>query len=193
MLLPAEKAFAAGFGDMRRRTWIGGRLAMREALFRAEIEAPAVLADSRGAPRLPAGVSGSISHKTKLAIALVARESVARLGVDIEDDVIGSLDISRRVLRAEELAELSPLPPSALAREVLLRFSAKEALYKALDPFVQRYIGFHEVSVSPEVGGTARTVLHLNGGEGPFASEVRWVRLESAVITTARVVPRAGD
>ena len=31
--------------------------------------------------------------------------------------------------------------------ELLLRFSAKEALYKAIDPFVQRYVGFLEVAI----------------------------------------------
>jgi enterobactin synthetase component D len=189
-LLPAEKAFISGLVEARRRSWIGGRVAMRQALLRAEIDAPAVLPDLRGAPRLPVGVAGSISHKTKWAVALVAHESVARLGVDIEDDVVRSLDISRRVLRADELAELASLAPGPFAREVLLRFSAKEALYKALDPFVQRYVGFHEVSVSPEVGGTARVALHLSGVERAFAAEVRWVRLESVVITTARVEPR---
>ena len=90
---------------------------MREALLRVEIDAPAVLTDSRGAPVLPAGVSGSISHKTKLAVALVARESRARLGVDIEDDVVGSLDISRRVLRRTKLRSLRRSAPKlALGR-----------------------------------------------------------------------------
>jgi enterobactin synthetase component D len=188
-LLPAEKAFAVGLAEPRRRTWVGGRVAMRQALLRAEIDAPAVLFDARGAPQLPAGVSGSISHKKKWATALVAREPVARVGVDIEDDVVGTLDIARRVLRDDEVAELAPLAPEGRAREVLLRFSAKEALYKALDPFVQRYVGFHEVSVSPGGGGAARVALHLTGGEGPFSVDVRWLRLESILLTTARVVP----
>jgi enterobactin synthetase component D len=187
-LHPAERALTAGLGASRRRTWIGGRVAMRQALLRAGIEAPPVLANSRGAPQLPAGVSGSISHKAKWAIALVAREPVARLGVDVEDDVVRAHDISRRVLRDEELIEVAGLAPEARAREVLLRFSGKEALYKALDPFVLRYVGFREVSLSPETGGGARVALHLTGGEGPFAVEIRWLRLESLILTTARVM-----
>ena len=187
-LQPAEKAFAVGLAEARRRTWVGGRVALRQALLRSEIDAPAVLPDARGAPLLPPGVSGSISHKKKWATALVARESVARVGVDIEDDVAGVFDISRRVLRDDEIAELRPLAPEVRAREVLLRFSAKEALYKALDPFVQRYVGFHEVSVSPDSGGSARVALHLTEGEGPFSVDVRWIRLESTIVTTARVV-----
>jgi phosphopantetheine--protein transferase-like protein len=118
----------------------------------------------------------------------VAREAFARLGVDIEDDVVGSLDISRRVLSHQEVEELAPLAPGPRAREVLLRFSAKEALYKALDPFVQRYVAFGEVSISPQVDGTTRVALHLAGSEGPFSVDVRWLRVESIVLTTARVV-----
>jgi enterobactin synthetase component D len=187
-LLPAERTLAAGLGEVRRRTWVGGRVAMRQALLRARIEAPAVLSDPRGAPLLPPGVSGSISHKTQRATAIVAREPFARLGVDIEDDVVGSLDISRRVLSHQEVEELASLAPGPRAREVLLRFSAKEALYKALDPFVQRYVAFGEVSISPQVDGTTRVALHLAGNEGPFSVDVRWLRLESIVLTTARVV-----
>jgi enterobactin synthetase component D / holo-[acyl-carrier protein] synthase len=187
-LLPEERAVAASFGGFRRRSWIGGRLALRQALSRAEIDAPAVLSDARGAPRLPVGVAGSISHKKQWAVALVAREGVAKLGVDIENDVIGSVDISRRVLRPDERIELAPLEPEPRAREVLLRFSAKEAVYKALDPFVQRYVAFGEARVSPRADGGAHAELHLAAGEGPFSVEVRWLRIESFVLTTARVV-----
>jgi 4'-phosphopantetheinyl transferase EntD len=62
VLAPGEVAFAAGLSTLRRRTWIGGRVALREALRRSGLDAPAVLADERGAPLLPAGVAGSVSH-----------------------------------------------------------------------------------------------------------------------------------
>ena len=188
-LLPSEREIAAGLAHVRRRTWVGGRAAMREALRRAGLEAPAVLSDPRGAPVLPRGIAGSISHKTWLAVAIVAREPVARLGVDVEEDVLGSIDISRRVLAADELDELATMAPEPRAREVLLRFSAKEALYKALDPFVQRYVAFKEVSLSPQPDGSARVLLQLTGGEGPFHVDIHWQRLASLVITSARVTP----
>src|SRR5690348_6624574 len=62
-----ELAAAGAMSPVRRRTWLGGRVAMRLALVRANIEAGPVLADDRGAPTLPAGVSGSISHKEHIA------------------------------------------------------------------------------------------------------------------------------
>ncbi len=182
-----ERAHAAAFGAPRRRTWIAGRTALREALARAGAEASAVLPDDRGAPGLPAGIVGSVSHKDRIAVGLVAREGAARIGVDVEIDAPRSIDIASKVLRPEELAALSALPAAARGSELLVRFSAKEAVYKALDPFVRRYVGFREVALTPQPDGTAQVAMHLAQGEGPFRVEVRWLRREDLILTTARV------
>lgn len=187
LLLPAERAFAAGFGPVRRRTWIGGRVAMRLALRRLGVEAEAVLSDDRDAPLLPAGIAGSITHKQHIAAALVGREARAKVGVDIELDVRPRFDVSRKVLAEDEHVELAGMPDDERVKQVTLRFSAKEALYKALDPFVRRYVGFGEVSVTPHPDGSAVVRTRLSSGEGPFAVEVRWERRDGLVLTTARV------
>jgi enterobactin synthetase component D len=185
-LVGAERAFAGSLTAIRRRTWVGGRAAMRQALARVSIEAPPVLADARGAPILPPGIAGSISHKENLAVALVARDD-AHLGVDVELDYARARNIASKVLTDEEVAELAGLVEDVHAHEVLLRFSAKEAIYKAIDPFVRRYVGFKEVTVKPLRGGNADVRLHLASGEGPFVVDVRWLRWQTFVLTTARV------
>jgi enterobactin synthetase component D len=187
-LSPEERTFASKFVALRRRSWVGGRVAMRQALLLAGIDAPAVLPDARGAPVLPAGIVGSVSHKDALAVALVAR-STARVGVDVELDADLRQDISSRVLTEAEVAELAAMTDAARAREVVLRFSAKEAIYKAVDPFVRRFVGFKEVSVRPLSDGTAEVRSHLPSSEGPFVIEVRWLPWEGFVLTTARVEP----
>jgi enterobactin synthetase component D len=186
-LSPEERSRAAGMPGPRRRTWVGGRAAMREALARLGLVPAAVPSDDRGAPVLPAGVSGSVTHKEGLAAALVAREPLARVGVDLELDIVRSQDIATRVLTAGEIAEIAHLDTNDRAREVLLRFSAKEAVYKALDPFVRRYVGFREVAVSPREDGTALVTPGLPANEGAFVIEVRWRRFDGIVLTTARV------
>ncbi len=186
-LSPAERARAAGMPLPRRRTWVGGRAAMRQALDRLGLTPVAIASDDRGAPVLPASIAGSITHKEDLAAALVASESLARIGVDLELDVVRSLDIAPRVLTPGEIAEIAHLDANDRAREVLLRFSAKEAVYKALDPFVRRYVGFGEVAVSPREDGTAVVLPGLPAHEGPFAIDVRWRRFDGIVLTTARV------
>jgi 4'-phosphopantetheinyl transferase EntD len=162
-------------------------------LARAGLEAPAVLSDPRGAPLLPPGIAASVTHKASVAAALVAPEPTACLGIDIENDEVGKVDISGRVLTDDETGELALVEPRARAREVLLRFSAKEALYKALDPFVQRYVSFREAVVSTRPDGSTQVELRLRPGEGPFSAEVRWLRLGAIVLTTARVARLPGS
>jgi enterobactin synthetase component D len=187
VLRPEERACAVEWAPARRRTWTAGRAALRLALERAGLEAPAVLPDDRGAPTLPEGVSASVSHKERLAVALVARETCARVGIDVEQDRAPRVDIARKVLTVEELAELADLTDAERVKQVLVRFSAKEAIYKALDPFVRRYVGFHEVAVTPAADGTA--VVGMRLPEGPFRCEARWVLRDGIILTTARVEP----
>jgi 4'-phosphopantetheinyl transferase EntD len=189
-LADEERAFALALPGARRRTWVGGRAALRRALEVAGIEGPGcILADERGAPALPRGISGSISHKETLAVALVAT-STGRVGVDVELDRVGRVDIASHVLADDELPELAGLDDEGRSREVLLRFSVKEAIYKALDPFVRRYVAFREVSVSPRGDGTAEVRPHLPSTEGPFEVEATWRRASGLVLTTARVTLR---
>jgi phosphopantetheine--protein transferase-like protein len=189
-LVPEELDLASAWAPARRRTWIAGRAALRTALVQSGLPAPAVLSDGRGAPVLPPGVVASVSHKEHVAVALVARAepgSAARIGVDVELEVPLRIDIARKVLTDDERAELAALPEPERMAEVRLRFSAKEAIYKALDPFVRRYVGFHEVSVRPRPDGTSQVQMHLPPAEGAFDVEVRWLRRDGLVLTTARV------
>jgi 4'-phosphopantetheinyl transferase EntD len=201
-----ERARAFELPMARRRTYTGGRVAMHAALGRLGVRVDTVASDERGAPVLPPGVAGSITHKERLAAALVAFEASARLGVDLEMDAPRRQDIASRVLRDSEREELAGLGELERGREVLLRFSAKEAVYKALDPYVRRYVDFKEVAVSPRPDGTAAVAMHLRSrgdrldggdradrdeagpeGEGPFAVAVGWRRFDGVVLTTARV------
>jgi 4'-phosphopantetheinyl transferase EntD len=186
-LLPEEREAAAALGPVRRRAWVGGRAAMREALARIGATAPPILADERGAPVLPAGLGGSISHKEHVAVALVATGLAGKVGIDVEVDAPRGTDIAAKVLRPEELAELAGMGAEERARAVLLRFSAKEAVYKALDPYVKRYVGFLEIAVTLGPGGEGAVTPHLRDGEGGFAFEVRWMKRDGLIVTTARV------
>jgi enterobactin synthetase component D len=121
-------------------------------------------------------------------VALLAEAAPdTRLGVDIEVDVARAHDIASKVLTAEEMRDVAALDNEARGREVVLRFSAKESIYKALDPFVLRYVDFKEVAVTPLPGGGADVQPRLKEPKGAFAIEVRWLRWEGFVLTTARV------
>jgi len=68
---------------------------------------------------------------------------------------------------------------------VLLRFSIKEAVYKAIDPFVQRFVGFREVAVFPEPDGQVAVRAHLQP-PAPLTIRARWTTHDQFYITSAR-------
>ena len=136
---------------------------------------------------LPAGYTGSISHKRTIAVGMVGRDHEGRLGVDIEDYGPPRPTIETAVLCKEELDVISTLQGEARWMAVLLRFSLKEAIYKAIDPYVRRYVGFHEVCVHPDTNGGAQVRLMLNHGEGPFEVSANYMWLHGRILCSARI------
>lgn len=57
------------------------------------------------------------------------------------------LDLRRRVLTPKECDSLGGVAGMTEQEEVLLRFSVKEAVYKAAHPLLHRPLGFKDVSV----------------------------------------------
>ena len=180
-LAPAEQRRAAELAPVRRRDFIAGRTALRLALA-ADPADPgrdaAILSDERGAPVLPPGWVGSLSHKGGLAAALVAPAGAGHVGIDLERAAPPRADIARRILTEREQAALADRGAG-----VTLRFAIKEAIYKALDPYVRRYVGFTEVELAL-TGGAALVTTAL-----PFAIEASWREHDGHWLATARAVP----
>ena len=185
-LAPDLREHARGLGGYRQVEFVGGRLALQSSLRGLGREAEC-MPNERGGLVLPQGVSGSISHKRTLAVALTARASHGGLGVDLENLAPERDGIAERVLLPEELAAVRALPEENQWVATLLRFSFKEAIYKALNPFVPRYIGFEEAMVTPDTDQTAIIELRLAQGEGPFQIEGRYLWLTGRVVTMVRV------
>ena len=175
-----EQAAAARLSAVRRRELVAGRTALHLAF--AEL-APAfarvpILADGRGAPVLPPGWSGSVSHKGTRAAALVAPAGTdACIGVDLELAGPPRQDIARWILTRREQEGLEDR-----GRGATLRFSIKEAIYKAVDPFLQRYVAFTEVEL--DVDHTTG-VAHVTSGL-PLAIETTWREHAGFWLSTAR-------
>jgi len=148
-----------------------------------------VLATPRGAPRLPAGFVGSITHKPGLAAALAARadEPLRTLGLDLEIAAPLRTDIGSRILTARELTALAHLTGAARDFEVLRWFAAKEAIYKALDPWVSRYVAFREATVTRAPDGTLSATLALPPAEGTFQVELHDGTADDLILIAARI------
>jgi 4'-phosphopantetheinyl transferase EntD len=183
-----ERALATSYGDRRLCTFVAGRVALRHALRAHGVhDDTALLRNDRGAPVVPPGLQASVSHKDDVAVALVRAVGDGFVGVDVEGTTAGNTDIQRHVLTVRERAALAPLDDVTRGLSLMQRFSLKESLYKALDPWVRRYVGFLEVEAWPQPDGTCRFELALKGGEGPFLVEGTWVVRDSVVVTTACV------
>ena len=171
---PVEQRRALELPDVRRREFIAGRSALHLAL-----SSPApILSDDRGAPILPAGWVGSVSHKGAHAAALIAPAGNGHVGLDLELAGAPRRDISRRILTPREQALLPDR-----GRAVTLRFSIKEAIYKAIDPYLRRYVGFTEVELDFTGDAVAVTTAL------PFAIDVTWREHGEHWLATARATP----
>ncbi len=177
----AEQALAHGMSSSRRRELVAGRAALHATLaeLAPELATHAILADDRGAPVLPAGWYGSVSHKGTRAVALIAPAGEARVGVDLERAAPPRQDIARWILTRREQDTLDDR-----GRGATLRFSIKEAIYKAIDPFVRRYVAFTEVELD-----VAEGVAHVSS-ELPFAIDTTWREHAGFWLATARAVRR---
>jgi len=198
-LVPDERKFVATLPPARHRSWVAGRFALREAFRDLGIEPGPILPTPRGAPALPSDLAGSISHKRTLAVGLAAhRENGACIGVDLENcpPVLTSVeearaqarpDVRTRVLTQDELKRLACEPEKDHRRIVTLHFSLKEALYKALAPFLNRHVGFHEASLIARPDGSVQITLGLSKDDGSFLVAGTWTEVEDHFLSTARV------
>jgi enterobactin synthetase component D len=105
-------------------------------------------------PVWPDGIVGSITHNGDTCMVAVARDiSCAGIGIDVENRDAEVRDLSRMILRDDELGDAPSEDAGAFSDRVRLAFSAKESVFKAVFPRVKRFIDFNEVSVSFESKG----------------------------------------
>ena len=188
-----EAAIADTLDGFRKIQFVGGRLAIRAALHHLGQRHGALTRTERGAVTLPPNLAGSISHKGGLALGMVAKNDQGTLGVDLEEYLPARPQIEKKVLRPTEIAAISALPEDRRWIATLIRFSIKEAIYKALDPYLQRYIGFDEVAVTPDLEGKATVQLYLNSAEDDFHIDANYTWLHGRLLTSVRIYKRSSS
>jgi len=134
----------------RQAEFLAGRLCARAALQQLDnLNCVPAIGEDR-APVWPPHISGSITHSSGHAAAIVGHKAQWRgLGMDLEN--VLSLERAERlageILTADELQRMARLPREQHARLVTLTFSAKESLFKALYPIVQKRFYFEHAEV----------------------------------------------
>ncbi|MFD3334434.1 4'-phosphopantetheinyl transferase [Streptomyces sp. NPDC058700] len=189
-LFPEEAAAVARALPKRRQEYAVVRMCARRAMGALGVEAVALVAGERGAPRWPAGLVGSMTHCAGYRAAVVGRVSDYRgLGIDAEpnapldDDVLEFVSLPRERARLRELAASAPE-----VRWDRLLFSAKEAVFKVWYPLTRRELDFGDadVRIDPEAGTfTARISLPDHGPDGDRLKvlEGRWLCRDGLVVT----------
>lgn len=134
----------------RQAEFLAGRICARAALQQLEGLSfiPAIGEDR--APVWPAHITGSITHSTGRAAAIVANKAHWRgLGMDLENllDAERAERLAGEILTGPELQRMATGARDQLAMVVTLTFSVKESLFKALYPIVQKRFYFEHAEV----------------------------------------------
>ncbi|MER7624992.1 4'-phosphopantetheinyl transferase superfamily protein [Streptomyces sp. NPDC126503] len=191
-LFPEEERVVAGAVAGRRREFASVRACAREALGTLGLPPVPLLPGTKGAPRWPDGVVGSMTHCQGYRAAAVAlREDFASIGCDAEPNaplpspgLLEAVSLPRERALLRELAARRP----AVAWDRLL-FSAKESVYKTWFPLTGRPLDFDEAVITPDPSaGTFRAELLVPGpvvnGVRITAFDGRW-RVGNGLVVTA--------
>ena len=160
VLHPAELAFvmAERSGDSFRE-WVAGRYCLTVALKPIAPRTP-VLVRRSGAPAMPNGLSGSISHKGCMTAAVASTEFEG-IGVDLERVDEGDRDLQGKVLTRSERIRLAQLG-DLRSLYVTMHFSLKEAAYKAALPDDQEDMEFQDVELTMPQTALTRQLAWTN-------------------------------
>lgn len=145
VLFDEERQLVAHAQPKRQREFSSGRAAAHRLFERLGLPRRPILADAFRAPIWPAEGVVSISHTERWAIAAAASSArAAGIGVDIERRGRLTGRLMQRVLTETEIERCDDGRDVELAT---LLFSAKESIYKAVQPLARGSIGFREVEV----------------------------------------------
>ena len=193
-LFPSERAALGHAVEKRRREFISGRACARLALKRLGTPVVAIPSGEHGEPRWPTGVVGSITHcHGYRACAAAWSNAIISLGIDAEPNAPLPEGVLEEVAHGRELESVGRGVGGVHVDR--LRFSAKEAIYKAWFPLAGRWLGFDDVELSLDLANAEfRAQLLVPGPmvDGVRLSEFRgrWA-LEKGVVCTAVIVPAA--
>lgn len=138
--------------DARPVRFRAGRAAACLALSRLGLEEAEVGVGGDGAPLWPSGLAGSISHCDGSSAAIVARRGAfGALGLDFERHDVAVDEVEPLVMGSGERAARPPRVPASLW--VMLHFSAKESVYKAISAEARRVIDFQDVRLEIDIPG----------------------------------------
>ncbi len=176
----------------RRREFAAGRQCARQALARCGVAGAVIGRGADRRPLWPEPFVGSIAHTADYAAAAVAhRRDVASVGIDVERREAVGEHLWRRIAVPAELEWIEGLPAAERTAAATLLFSAKEAIYKCVYPWLKIRLGFQDVAIEARFAGQGTGTLAVRrcGAAPPlpaFDARFRW---EGRYVLTGVSVP----
>ncbi len=172
-LLPEEAASMSSRVTAMRRASGAARIVARALFVRLGHDHAAVPRGSSGAPIWPAGLTGSLAHDERIAVAAAGwQRDVHSVGIDIEPAAPLPADMLALVATSRELEKTAG---DALRGRLL--FAAKEAVYKAVYPLDRDFLEFQDIEVDIEANSAV-----TNSGR---ALALRYCMSSSRIVTLA--------
>ncbi|EWG64924.1 MULTISPECIES: 4'-phosphopantetheinyl transferase family protein [unclassified Enterobacter] len=145
----------------RRAEYLAARYAAQRVLRSFGCDTTPGSAPDRS-PVWPSGWRGSLSHSHEWALAVIAPEASGLTpGVDIEFFAPGMMQRTAHLFTTPQERECLAASPFDEASALLITFSAKESLYKALYPEVGRALDFDAARVCLIAPEQQRITLEL--------------------------------
>jgi enterobactin synthetase component D len=134
----------------RQADFLAGRLMVQIAQQHLSVDTTQVGIGERRAPVWPIGQTGSITHSRGKVACIISTDPNALIGIDLEHIAKASAlsAIEKTVLSAPEIERLHAQTCCDYATAATALFSAKEALFKALNAQAGRYFGFDAAKLS---------------------------------------------
>lgn len=151
----------------RRQEFIAGRVCAQKCAEALGLELLNLPSLPSRAPMWPENLVGSITHTKKLAIAAIGfKANYKSLGIDAEVliDPAKIAELSTVIASESEMRALRISPENEWSLRFTILFSAKESLFKALNPLCQSYIDFKDAEMKEICLKTKSFVLSLKKG-----------------------------
>jgi 4'-phosphopantetheinyl transferase EntD len=140
-LLDEEAASIASPVIAVRRASGAARIVARDLLARLGYARVAVPKGASGEPIWPAGLTGSIAHDDRIAVAAVGlQRDIRAVGIDVEPAVPLPPEMLELIATPQELRKISDDPLQGK-----LLFAAKEAVYKVVYPLDRVFLEFRDI------------------------------------------------
>ncbi len=157
-LHPEEFCVISKAIEKRRYEFSSGRLCVKKALQKVEIDSCILKQGINGEPLWPDNVTGTISHSNSWAGAAVAIKNIV-IGIGFDIETVGRINdrMLKKIITDQEKNQLKRKNKQESGEYTALIFSAKEAFYKALSYKYTEALRFKDISIisnddSPEFG-----------------------------------------